>query len=392
MELNNILSRKTNSNQFIPEIDGLRFIAIITVVFFHLNTAIGKEMGFAPDFSFNQLGGAENIFSLAWWWVRLDLGVKLFFAISGFVLALPFLSFYLGLTDKKVSKKAYFTRRLLRLEPPFIISLLLFSIVHLFLFHMDIKSLLAHLLSGLLYLHVFLFGEPNPINPVTWSLETEAQFYILVPFLFLFLFKWRTKWPTILLFFLLLLLSVIFKNQYTYHRHLGTSILVFFINFGMGILACYLYLKYKNWIQKKSVIFDLKAIVAILGMFYFYKPQGDILNILFFNSSILLLFISSFKSIAFNWIITRKIIYIIGGMCYSIYLIHFAFFHLSLKLTVWAWVSTWSYSSNLMLQVLLNVPLVLFISIVFFVFCERPFMNNQWLKVRMNGFYKSKKV
>ncbi len=77
--------RKTSSNNFIPEIDGLRFFAIITVVIFHLNTAIAKELGIELSEAMGRLGGGNNLFSWAWWIVRMDLGVKVFFAISGFV-------------------------------------------------------------------------------------------------------------------------------------------------------------------------------------------------------------------------------------------------------------------------------------------------------------------
>ena len=31
----------------------------------------------------------ETYMELGWWMIRLDLGVKVFFAISGFILALP---------------------------------------------------------------------------------------------------------------------------------------------------------------------------------------------------------------------------------------------------------------------------------------------------------------
>ncbi len=86
-----------------------------------------KEIGLGLPSALIKMGGAKMNFSMAWCWVRLDLGVKVFFAISGFVLALPFLKYYLGISDKKVQLKSYFIRRLTRLEPPFIITLV-FSI------------------------------------------------------------------------------------------------------------------------------------------------------------------------------------------------------------------------------------------------------------------------
>jgi peptidoglycan/LPS O-acetylase OafA/YrhL len=73
-------------------------------------------MGLGLSNVLDEMGGAKTYFSTAWWWVRLDLGVKVFFAISGFILALPFLKYYFGLSDKKVQLKSYFIRRLTRLE------------------------------------------------------------------------------------------------------------------------------------------------------------------------------------------------------------------------------------------------------------------------------------
>ncbi len=72
------LRRSTSSTHFVPEIDGLRFYAIITVVIYHLNTAYSRQIGL-DDFGFSLLGGKDMLGSAAWWIVRLDLGVKFFF-------------------------------------------------------------------------------------------------------------------------------------------------------------------------------------------------------------------------------------------------------------------------------------------------------------------------
>jgi peptidoglycan/LPS O-acetylase OafA/YrhL len=85
------LQRKTSSTSFIPEIDGLRFFAIVTVLIFHINTALFKELNMSATEMTESLGGKNEIFSPAWWLIRLDLGVKVFFSISGFVLALALL-------------------------------------------------------------------------------------------------------------------------------------------------------------------------------------------------------------------------------------------------------------------------------------------------------------
>jgi peptidoglycan/LPS O-acetylase OafA/YrhL len=372
------LSRKTSSNNFIPEIDGLRFLAIFTVVLYHLNTAYSKEIGIGLSGALEQMGDSKNTFTMAWWWVRLDLGVKVFFAISGFVLALPFLRFYLGKTDRKVELRGYFLRRLTRLEPPFILSLVVFYIVHLLVFNADGVDYLYHLLAGIVYGHVFIYGEPNPINPVSWSLETEAQFYLIVPFILWIVFRFQNKWVSGLLMLVFLVFSVWFKHDFIWNDYWNRSIPSFFINFAMGIIACWVYLENLDWIKRKSIVYDVVGLLSMFGLFYFYKPQHYIFNIVPFNFSLVIVLITAFKSYLFNWIYTRKIIYTIGGMCYSIYLLHFAFFHLSVKYTKAFWVLDWSYSANLGVQIMLSLPLMLGVSTLFFVWFEKPFMDRDW--------------
>jgi peptidoglycan/LPS O-acetylase OafA/YrhL len=81
--------RITTQKRFIPQIDGLRFVAISSVVLLHVYAAL--ERGAAPEP------------------VPLDgdiakRGVELFFVISGFILGVPFASRYL-LNGQKVGLK-----------------------------------------------------------------------------------------------------------------------------------------------------------------------------------------------------------------------------------------------------------------------------------------------
>ncbi len=378
MKLLKHFQRKTASNNFIPEIDGLRFLAIITVLLYHLNTVFSKEIGLGLSNAMIEMGGAKSDFSLAWWWVRLDLGVKVFFAISGFVLALPFLKYYLGISDKKVQLKSYFIRRLTRLEPPFIITLIFFYLVHVFLLNEDALVFLKHLGAGLIYGHVFIFGTVNPINPVTWSLETEAQFYLIIPLIMWLVFKVRNAAISILVLIGLIVGSIFFRNEFIFSAHWGRSIFAYFVNFAMGIIVCWSYLKFPKWFKVRHWLYDLIGLIATLGLFDFYKPQHYIGNQILFNISIAVVMITAFKGYIFNWFYTRPLIYIIGGMCYSIYLIHYAFLHLSVKWTKLLWIEGMSYTGNLGIQVLVGVPLVLLVSAVFFRYFERPFMDRDW--------------
>jgi peptidoglycan/LPS O-acetylase OafA/YrhL len=97
----------------VPEIDGLRFVAIFSVVLYHFD-------GFAL---INYRGSdTRDLFrAVAEHGYR---GVNLFYVISGFVLGLPFAAHHLK-EKPAVRLPAYFLRRLTRLEPPYVLNLLL---------------------------------------------------------------------------------------------------------------------------------------------------------------------------------------------------------------------------------------------------------------------------
>jgi peptidoglycan/LPS O-acetylase OafA/YrhL len=380
-----IFRRTTNSKNFVAEIDGLRFFAIITVIFFHSNTAYVRELGISMS-DWSAMVGTKSITDLGWWMIRMDLGVKVFFSISGFILAIPFLQQYF-FQGRKVDIGDYLYRRLTRLEPPFILSLLGFFIAQVIFWKEDWLELLPHFLSGLLYLHVFSYGFPNPINPVTWSLETEAQFYLVLPLLVLLLFRLNSNMVRLLIFLGLLGLSIFFRT-YTLSEgltHIGSSILVYFINFGTGMVFALIYMYNKDFFTKhKSLFYDLITIVAILGIFVFYKPQAYWLNNLLFNLSVLALFFGVFKGTFSNWLFTRPVIYLIGGMCYSIYLLHYALFHVLVKFSV-GMETGYGYWADYSFQFLFLFPLMLFVSAIFYLMIEKPCMDKSWPS-RLYGF------
>ena len=68
---------------------------------------------------------------------------------------------------------------------------------------------------------------------------------------------------------------------------------------------------------------------------------------------------------------------VIGGMCYSIYLLHYPLIALIMTFTkriIW----TDSFTINYMIQFALIVPLLLFVSAVFFYYVEKPCMKRDW--------------
>lgn len=372
--------RSTSSKNFIPEIDGLRFLAIITVVIFHFHFLLWRHLDGRVLMDVDSAG----IDTAGWWLSRLDLGVKLFFGISGFILSIPFFNQY-WFGGKRVDLRNYFMRRLTRLEPPFLVAITVFLITHLVVLNASFSDIFPNYLATLFYVHTLVFNEYSIINPVTWSLETEVQFYIVIPFIAAWLLKPQSKKIQAMAIGALLFLgSIYLRSVYLADGTYGmmANITGFFSYFMVGIVFAYVYLTRRDWLSSKHVIWDFIGFAGLFGIFYWYKPQAAFFGQIFFNLSIFLLFIAAFKSWVLNWFFTRPVIYLIGGMCYTIYLLHLPFFGLAAQFAQGHIFGT-SYSENFWIYFLPVMIGLLLISAVFYLFIEKPCMEKDWhLKVK----------
>jgi len=244
-----LLERVTSSGNIIKYIDGLRFIAIVSVFICHflanheVNFPEIKEHSYIYPFFGNGIG---------------HTGVFLFFGISGFILSLPFLKQYVY-GSRKVSIKDYFLRRLTRLEPPYIVHLVLFLFISTVLGNKSFQELFPNFLASLFYVHNIVFSEERYplINIVLWTLEIEVQFYILAPLLSLGIFK-LPKWIRRVLMLGIIVLWPLLGIDTGFH-----SILNYLHFFIIGFLVADLSLEYSDKI-KPSYIFDILCVIAFL--------------------------------------------------------------------------------------------------------------------------------
>ena len=65
-------------------------------------------------------------------------------------------------------------------------------------------------------------------------------------------------------------------------------------------------------------------------------------------------------------------------MCYSIYLMHFIFIAVFFKVTRYLIVPHFDYLANYLIQCVALLPVVLAVSIVFYLLVERPCMDPKW--------------
>ncbi|HEX6772756.1 MAG TPA: acyltransferase, partial [Acidobacteriaceae bacterium] len=362
------LRRITSGSSWIPEIDGLRFVAIVLVVLFHLSAEVTTKSGT----HFATRSWYEGLFGF---FGRGDIGVRIFFVISGFILGRPFARHYL-LGQPKPSLRSYYLRRLTRLEPPYLINIAICAASIVLYARVPISEVLPHFAASAVYLHGFLFGRAGVINPVAWTLEMEVQFYLLVPLLTL-IFVVRNRWfRRVLLGAICIAIPAALESfvfgQVGESSRFWASICWWLQYFLAGILLSDLYVTdMSSW--EKSWWWDLASgiawcILLLTNHFLLYSLEPLL---------IVLAFVGAFRGIWLHRLFTIESLAIIGGMCYSIYLWHFYIIALIFKVSRRVLV-THDLLTNFLVQSVLILPCVLAVSVAYFIAIERPCMDPGW--------------
>ena len=196
MDLKKIFLKRPKNN--FKAIDGIRAIAVLWVIVFHV--WIFQHNTFP-----NILGKvAQN--PLLVWITKGDLGVDLFFVISGFLIGSILFKEYKR--TKTLNFKSFYLRRFLRLFPVYFFSM----IIALYFLDGNGAERWTTAWSNLIYVNNYVFKS---YMGWTWSLAIEEQFYIVIPFLIVFLFpKFRKKR---VLFTILAVIPIVLTYYYSVH-------------------------------------------------------------------------------------------------------------------------------------------------------------------------------
>jgi len=351
------LRRITTHGNWIPEIDGLRFVAIAATLLVHILGETFLRSGQTFPVRYQDLVPALVD--------RGGRGVLLFFAISGFILAQPFLRQHL-LHGQAVSIKAFFKRRLTRLEPPYILSLLIYTLA-LAVYQRHVGPFMRPLLAHIVYLHNF-FPALEPINFVTWSLEVEVQFYILAPLLgCLYAIRSTTLRRGIMVALILASALVQFRTHGIASWNLPGELQFFMVGFLLADLrATRTESTTSNWWDLVSLVVWI-AIFATPGRFIAFS-----LPLL-----ILLAYLATFNGPWSRQLFRTPGIALTGGMCYSFYLMHMLVINILFRFTR-HWVIPSNFALSYLIQVaLLGAGIYLFCT-AYFVLIERPCMDPNW--------------
>jgi len=371
LNYNNFLEkfrRKTTSGDYYPEVDGLRFIAIITVLLFHISLSV-KTTGQPAIIGLNIL---ELIFNNGW------QGVELFFAISGFIIGLPYAKQYIN-GGRPVVIKTYLLRRVTRLEPPYFVALILFLIVQLAMNQTEIYNGLLSLFQSMFYFNFLINNNLDYlIISVIWSLEIEVQFYLLAILLSkvfkLKLFIRRT---------VLVLSILIFPILQIYVVSLPTTIFNFIQFFLIGFLLADLFLDSRKYESSNKITVFLGFVA--LGVILLVDHRMNIFYQYLYLVSMFLFYFIVMNNDFWKKMMSLRLISVIGGMCYTIYLIHSPIVSAYSRISSYLAISDY-YLVNWIIASFVITPLVLLASAVFFRYVEQPCMDKNWFKNLLEKF------
>lgn len=348
-----IFRRVTSSGNYLPEIDGLRFIAIFLVLLSHVSTFFVDRDRI--DFNPNYLEAV--LFNGVW-------GVSLFFIISGFVIGLQFTK------NNKLSSsqlKKYFLRRLIRLEPPYIVALLIFFFLYIYVVKKySFFELLPHLIASAFYLHDIIYQKHSFVFTAAWSLEVEIQLYILAPLLSLLVFI-RNKWLDV---FLLLLCFTAY--QLFYNNYYNVYILFSFGDFLFGMLMAK-HFAHRKFHLKNYWLNSITGVISFIA-FIIIPYHVPVFLILIKQMFLFLFFFLSLQNGILKKVLSKNLFTLIGGMCYSIYLIHYIPL-VSIGNILMRYFNMHNYYKNLLMGLIILIPAIIICGSIFYLLIEKPCMQ-----------------
>lgn len=301
----------------IPELDGLRGIAILLVVSFHYlnNQLINNTHPLAKVIS--------KMTSFGW------IGVDLFFVLSGFLIG----SVLLKTHQSANYFSTFYIRRLLRIVPNYYLLLVIFLlVVSLPYFQSNYFLTGNNVIPAWSYFamvhNLFMSQMSNLGNDaisVTWSIGIEEQFYLIFPFL---LFWVRKKWLPYLLA-LMIISAPLFRLQFDHWIPPYVLLYCRMDALAFGILAAYYFdngfifrmsVKYKNILLLTLGL----SLVTCLYLFLKYNDLGVFRNTLFsIIFFIAIVFALSDRESIFRTFLRNRPLMWIGTISYSLYLFHY---------------------------------------------------------------------
>lgn len=232
------------THKFLPQLEGLRAFAILTVIITHWQT-----------------DGNPYEYWIRWAGV---FGITYFFVLSGYLIGGIVLKENELLPQKNWTSilpilKVFFARRALRIFPIYYLTILVLLLIG---FPHFIKEVFPWLFLHVSNWYIFFHGWIWPITPF-WSLAVEEHFIIVLPLLIFFTPKKYTLQAIVLMIVVGILSRCLLYRSYQEYYHIITF--SSFDSLGLGVLLAYITSKYKS-------IPNMQWLLVIGLLLYWFLP------------------------------------------------------------------------------------------------------------------------
>lgn len=351
---------QTKNYGYLSRLDHLRFIASALVVFLHFRGDISK----VPS-------DPSTLTGFVYRWINSGAtGVSLFLVLSGFIFCV--------ISDcgkKHIEYKQFITNRVLRIFPLVIFVFFIAITIHGSVVGIGDIIRLIFLQFNTGFAASEWMGK-EPILVPMWTLAVEFQFYLIFPFIALFIGRYGIKYAFNMLAMMIIIKFMVI-NSYgdsTYHE-LYKSLVGRLDQFLIGIITGYTYLynKDKKHRMAPAVIVFITSIVAISLYTISQKSAFVIFNLSLTIEALLWAFV------VYSYImlpisipsLIDKILSYLGSLSFSIYLMHIPVGRFIQK--------TFGYlfegMNPVIVTCLVILPTIVVVSIMTFSLIEKPFIN-----------------
>ncbi|HAR6110554.1 TPA: acetyltransferase [Staphylococcus pseudintermedius] len=310
--------RKPINPRYMPGLDGVRAVAVIAIIIYHLN----------PQ-----------------WLSGGFLGVDTFFVISGYLITSLLLTEYHN--TGKIKLMSFWLRRVKRLIPAVLFLVMGVIVLSLIFMPTEIQKVRADSIAAIFYVSNWWYIMQNvdyfeqfAVQPLKhlWSLAIEEQFYLVFPIVLLSLLSFIRRLKSLrIIFLILLVISMIammvlyVPNENVARVYFGTDTRIQTLL--MGVLLALVWppfqLKAKVNRQMRTMI-DTAGVVGLAILFICFKFVSETNSILYYGgffliSTVTLLVIASsvHPSGYFAKFLGNKVFTFIGSRSYSLYLWHY---------------------------------------------------------------------
>ncbi len=372
--------RVTSSGAVIPELDGIRSLALLAILMHHImasylvqSETFGKV---ALPRDWDLVAGRHWLIGFT---LHLSFAVRVFFTLSGFILALPFARrCRAGLPAPDL--RSFYLRRVVRMEPTYVLSCVVcFLVIVLYFGHKEpgayFGAFFSHFAASLFYLHDLVFGYASWVNGITWTLEVDMQFYLIVPLLAT-IFRIRSA-GTRKLVLIAMALGFSLVSQFLIepsgNGRLQLSLVNYTQFFVVGYLLADIVTERGRAVPVKSFRSDATFLVSLvlLGVLVSRFPRLG----WYVPFCLVPLFWGVLEGRITSRFFRSPLLAIPGAMCYTIYLYHELVIRMLLPYTLPLSRGAFPLWAAFAVQTAILVPAVLVFSVPLFLLAEKPFMR-----------------